>query len=106
MDHCVRFDRYRFDFQTGQLWSGNAEVRLTPKASDVPKALVACPDDVSALLNAVCLHARLGHKEQALGWLERVFAHGWGKRDWIEHDPDYDSLRDDPRFKTLLAKLK
>jgi adenylate cyclase len=41
MDHCVRFDRYRFDFQTGQLWSGNAEVRLTPKASDVLKALVA-----------------------------------------------------------------
>jgi hypothetical protein len=35
-----------------------------------------------------------------------VFARGWGKRDWIEHDPDYDSLRDDRRFKTLLAKLK
>jgi adenylate cyclase len=70
------------------------------------RALEPYPDDLSALLNAVCLHARLGHKEEALGWLERVFARGWGKRDWIEHDPDYDSLRDDPRFKTLLAKLK
>ena len=44
-----------------------------------------------------------------LWWLElteRVFARGWGKRDWVEHDPDYDILRDDPRFKKLLARLK
>jgi len=26
--------------------------------------------------------------------------------DWIEHDPDYDILRDDPRFKRLLLNLK
>ena len=26
--------------------------------------------------------------------------------DWIEHDPDYDILRDDRRFKNLLARLK
>jgi len=44
--------------------------------------------------------------EQALELLERVFARGWGKRDWVEHDPDYDILRDDPRFQNLLAKLK
>jgi len=36
----------------------------------------------------------------------RVTVRGWGKRDWVEHDPDYDSLRDDPRFQRLLAKLK
>jgi adenylate cyclase len=63
-------------------------------------------DDMSALFNAACLHSRAGEKEDAMGLLERVFARGWGKRDWIEHDPDYDILRDDPRFKRLLAKLK
>jgi hypothetical protein len=31
---------------------------------------------------------------------------GWGKRDWVEQDPDYDSLRDDLRFQQLLARLK
>jgi adenylate cyclase len=38
--------------------------------------------------------------------LERVFARGWGKRDWVDHDPDYDILRDDPRFQKLVARLK
>jgi len=61
---------------------------------------------MSTLVNAACLHAKLGQKEDALELLERVFARGWGKRDWVEHDPDYDILRDDPRFLKLLARLK
>jgi hypothetical protein len=47
----------------------------------------------------------LGLKEEALDLLERVFGRGWGKRDWVERDPDYDPLRADPRFQRLLAKL-
>ena len=58
------------------------------------------------MIKAACLHAKAGQKEAALEFLERVFARGWGKRDWVEHDPDYDVLRDDPRFQQLLAKLK
>jgi adenylate cyclase len=61
---------------------------------------------MSALINAACLYSRLGQKEEALEILEGLFGRGWCKRDWIEHDPDYDILRDDPRFKTLLASLK
>jgi adenylate cyclase len=70
------------------------------------RSLALYPDDMSTLINAACLRARAHRKEEALALLERVFAHGWGKRDWIEHDPDYDTLRDDPRFKSLLARLK
>jgi TolB-like protein/tetratricopeptide (TPR) repeat protein len=70
------------------------------------RALELDPDDMSALVNAACLHAKLRQKEEALELLERVFARGWGKRDWIDHDTDYDILRDDPRFKKLLARLK
>ena len=51
---------------------------------------------MGALLNAACLRARLGQKGEALALLERVFAKGWGKRDWIEHDPDYEILRGEP----------
>jgi adenylate cyclase len=70
------------------------------------RSLELYPDDVGALVNGACLCAKAGLKEEALELLERVFARGWGKRDWVEHDPDYDILRDDPRFKKLLAKLK
>jgi adenylate cyclase len=70
------------------------------------RSLELYPNDMSTLINAACLRARAGQKEEALALLERVFARGWGKRDWIEHDPDYDIMRDDPRFKTLLEKLK
>jgi TolB-like protein/Tfp pilus assembly protein PilF len=70
------------------------------------RALELDPEDMSALLNAVCLHAKLRQKEEALAVLERAISRGWGNRDWIEHDPDYDILRDDPRFKKLFARLK
>jgi adenylate cyclase len=64
------------------------------------------PDDLSAIMNSVCLHAQLGNKERALDLLERAVAQGWGHRDWIEHDRDYDTLRDDPRFRRLMSRLK
>jgi adenylate cyclase len=64
------------------------------------------PDDMSVIINCACLQARSGMKEQALDLLERVFSKGWGKKDWVENDPDYDSLRAEPRFIAMMAKLK
>jgi len=70
------------------------------------KSLKLYPEDTGVILNVVCLYARAGRKEEALDLAEKVFGKGFGKRDWIEHDPDYDSLRDEPRFQALLKKLK
>ena len=70
------------------------------------RSLELYPDDMSTLINGACLHAKSGNKEKALELLERIFEHGCGKRDWVERDPDYESLRGDPRFQKLLAKLK
>jgi adenylate cyclase len=70
------------------------------------RSLELYPDDMSTVMNAVCEHAIAGRKEEALALLERAVAKGWGKRDWLERDPDYDTLRDNPRFIQLLAKLK
>ena len=70
------------------------------------RSLELYPNDMGALFNATCIHARAGYKQEALDLIERAFLRGWGKRDWLERDPDYDSLRDDPRFQQLLAQLK
>lgn len=64
------------------------------------------PDDMSVIINAACLFAKCGQKERALDRLERVFNKGWGKKDWVENDPDYDGLRAEPRFIAMMARLK
>jgi DNA-binding SARP family transcriptional activator/Tfp pilus assembly protein PilF len=70
------------------------------------KALELYPDDTSALVNIACVHARLDQKAEALDALEIVSTRGCGKRDWIEHDPDYSNLRGEPRFHRLLCGLR
>ncbi len=40
MQQGVSFDDYRFEIETGRLWSGTEEIRLTPKAAAVLAELV------------------------------------------------------------------
>ncbi len=43
----------------------------------IRRALELYPDDQSVLINAACLHACLGLKEEAIDFLEKTFARGW-----------------------------
>lgn len=70
------------------------------------RSLALHPNDMSTLVSATCLRAQAGQKQQAIDTFERLVSLGWGSRYWVERDPDYDSLRDDPRFQRLLARLK
>ena len=70
------------------------------------RAVDLYPDDLSAVLNAACLKLRCRQYEEGLDLLEQFFGRGWGKRDWVEHDPDYDCVREHPRFKAMFEKLK
>jgi adenylate cyclase len=70
------------------------------------RALAIDPEDMGAIINGSLLYAKAGMKDEALALLERALGLGWGKRDWIEQDPDYDSLRDDPRFVAMMARVK
>jgi serine/threonine protein kinase/tetratricopeptide (TPR) repeat protein len=71
----------------------------------VSAALAVAPNDPGVTLNSACAYARAGKKDEALACLEMTFGRGIGKRDWVDRDPDYDVLRDDPRFQAMLAKL-
>lgn len=72
----------------------------------INKALELYPVDGGVLFNAICLFAKDGNKDKAMSLLEITIEKGYGNKEWIEHDPDYDSLRNEPRFKTLIKKLK
>jgi tetratricopeptide (TPR) repeat protein len=71
----------------------------------IERALDLYPEEQGVLINGACLMAKAGEHDRALDLLEFAAEHGWGKADWIAHDPDYDSLRDHPRFQAILRKL-
>jgi len=68
------------------------------------RALAVEPGDPVVLYWAACTHARLGTRDEALSMLEKALTAGFGNREWIRSDPDFDGLRRDPRFKELLAR--
>jgi eukaryotic-like serine/threonine-protein kinase len=47
----------------------------------------------------------LGEKEQALAWLEKAYADRSTYLTFLKADPQFDSLRSDPRFKDLLRRV-
>lgn len=63
------------------------------------------PHDMTVIMCGALVRAQLGLKDEALDLLERVLNKGWGKKGWIDNDPDYDTLRDEPRFKAMMARL-
>jgi serine/threonine protein kinase/tetratricopeptide (TPR) repeat protein len=69
------------------------------------RALAVDPEDSGVLYNVACAYALAGETHAALDCLEKAIHNGFGHREWIEHDSDLNSLRQDPRFEALLKKL-
>ncbi len=63
-------------------------------------------EEPQVLYNVACVYALLGEADRAIDCLERSLTHGWGQRQWMEHDPDLASLRDHPRFQALMSSLQ
>ena len=67
------------------------------------RALEADPEDAAVLYNVACFYALEGEPDRAIECLESSSRAGFAHQEWIEHDPDLDSIRDDPRFQALMA---
>ncbi len=65
------------------------------------RALEIDPGDARIQYNVACLFALEGETGKAIECLEAAVKAGFAHREWVEKDPDLDSLRDDPRFKAL-----
>jgi len=66
------------------------------------RALAMDPQEPSVLYNVACNYAIMGEKEKALDCIEKAFAKGFGHKEWMEHDPDFLSIKNHPRFKALM----
>ncbi|MGQ9591140.1 MAG: TPR end-of-group domain-containing protein [Planctomycetota bacterium] len=64
------------------------------------------PDDQLTLYNLACAYALSGRKDEALRELEAAVSAGFDDVAHIESDPDLDSLREDPRYRDLVGKLR
>jgi tetratricopeptide (TPR) repeat protein len=60
------------------------------------------PDDAGLLYNLACAESRLGRTDEALEHLEQSFTQKRFK-DAAVTDPDFDPIRDDPRFTQLVG---
>ena len=70
------------------------------------RALEMQPESLSVRYNVACLYASLQLTDEALDLLEQNAEQGWGQRSWVEHDPDWASLRTHPRFIAILDRLR
>lgn len=89
--------------------SANALIFLgDPEKSKVllKRALYLEPEDSMLLYNAGCVYALLGMKTEALSCLEGAYKAGLTLLGWYENDSNLDSLRNEPRFISLLTKIK
>jgi TolB-like protein/cytochrome c-type biogenesis protein CcmH/NrfG len=64
------------------------------------------PDEFATAYNAACTYAVLGMRDEALDTLDRAVRTGRGDLGWIEHDPDFESLRGERRFGEIVDRLR
>lgn len=70
------------------------------------RALALEGEEPQVLYNVACVYALLGQADKAVDCLEKSITHGWGQREWMEHDPDLAAVRDHPRFRALMQTPK
>jgi len=78
----------------------------TEKAVDyADRSLAIDPDDAMLLYNVCCTYTLLGRTDDAIGCLERAVDKGFGHKEWLDHDPDLNALRDNPRFQAIMRGM-
>ncbi|HVS01456.1 MAG TPA: protein kinase [Thermoanaerobaculia bacterium] len=70
------------------------------------RAVAIDPHNPATLYNVACTYAQLGQVEHAIDCLEESVVNGMSEIGWLEHDPDLDPLREEPRFRELSERVR
>ena len=77
--------------------------RSSQAREQLARALEVTSSDAEVLFRAAILHNHFGDTEKTLDFLNKAVAAGYS-RTAIRDTPDFDRLKDDPRFRALLPK--
>ena len=77
--------------------------RIEEAKEEMQKGIEINPNDLIILYNAACFYALLDDKTIAIETLKKAIDNGYRNFEYIKHDPDFNSLREEPEFIKLLA---
>ncbi len=72
----------------------------------IQRALELDPNNVGTYYNIACMYSNAKEPDKATDYLRKAVELGFNHKDWIERDPDLKNVRDDPRFKEILSRMK
>ena len=70
------------------------------------QALELEPKNSVAHYNVACTYSEMEKIDEAIAALEQAVECGYDDVEWMEKDEDLDNLRDDPRYKDIVRKLR
>ncbi len=69
---------------------------------EMRKGIEINPNDLIIIYNAACFYALIGDKKASIKNLKKAIDNGFGNFEYIKHDPDFYSLKEEPDFKALI----
>jgi hypothetical protein len=66
------------------------------------QALELSVGDPIMMYYGACLYSRLEEKERAIELLRNAVDNGYENFDWIKRDPDFENIRQEPRYQELM----
>lgn len=76
--------------------------RIEEAKKEMAKGVQLNPNDLIIIYNAACFYALIGDKAASIKNLKHAIENGFGNFEYIRHDPDLFSLKDEPEFIALL----
>ncbi len=96
--YALTLHRRGDDKQATALWKQSADA--------AQHSLTAGAEGPAAPMELAAINAIEGHTKEAMEWLERGYRAGWKDARQLELDPFFASVRQEPRYRAVLASMK